>query len=565
MDNNEINFSIDKSRIPSGVSRIVLFDSKGEIFSDRLIFTGNDDFIAIKAKTGKATYRPHELVDMEIAIADRRANPVQTSFSLSVRDGMSEVENNHSILTDLLLMSEIKGYVHNPSWYFECYDDAAKKLQAMPQQNYRATCLDLLLMVQGWRRHSWKQLTGVDSLQINYLPEQGLETHGRIVSSVRQKPQPKVDVLLMLQKKDDGVEQGGSFFETFVSDNQGRFSFVSDVPGRWNMVLSVSEKGKKKDHRILLDRVFNPDPKRYRYTDLQVSIADNITDNLNDQKILNDIGEDESAFFAAFRDSITRSGIDKSIVQLPEVEVKVKRRTKEQDIFRTRSTSIAYYDVDEEMNNIYDRGKYVGNDIHEMLKLTNKNFSTINHKGTELLVYKGKVRSLSLFIINYNQVFPWNEIEYFKYKNIRLNEIKSIYINENPSVKCQYANLELQTISTCEEIDRIFSCVVFIETYTERQIPVEGAKGVRKTWLEGYSPVKEFYSPNYSELPPDPNDYRRTLYWNPMVTTDESGKAKIHFYNNSRCTNFSISAETVTSQVTIGVNKEVKNPVKGYP
>jgi hypothetical protein len=102
------------------------------------------------------------------------------------------------------------------------------------------------------------------------------------------------------------------------------------------------------------------------------------------------------------------------------------------------------------------------------------------------------------------------------------------------------------------DADDMFSCVVFIETYPEGQIPVGGAKGVRKTWLEGYSGVSEFYSPNYSELPPQP-DYRRTLYWNPAVAPDETGRTKIQFYNNSSCTNFSISAETVTHQGMIGV------------
>ena len=95
-------------------------------------------------------------------------------------------------------------------------------------------------------------------------------------------------------------------------------------------------------------------------------------------------------------------------------------------------------------------------------------------------------------------------------------------------------------------------CAVFIETYPEGQIPVEGAKGVRKTWLDGYNIVKEFYSPNYSELPPAP-DYRRTLYWNPMVTPDETGTIKIQFYNNCRAVNFNINAETVTSKGLIGI------------
>ena len=80
--------------------------------------------------------------------------PVQTPFALSVRDGMNEVESGHNMLTDLLLMSEIKGYVNNPQYYFESRDDTHRK------------AIDLLLRVQGWRRYSWKQMTGIESLDL---------------------------------------------------------------------------------------------------------------------------------------------------------------------------------------------------------------------------------------------------------------------------------------------------------------------------------------------------------------------------------------------------------------
>ena len=53
---------------------------------------------------------------------------------------------------------------------------------------------------------------------------------------------------------------------------------------------------------------------------------------------------------------------------------------------------------------------------------------------------------------------------------------------------------------------------------------------------------------------PEP-DYHRTLYWNPAVTPDENGIAKINFYNNSSRRNFSVSAETVTPQGFIGIYK----------
>ena len=138
-------------------------------------------------------------------------------------------------------------------------------------------------------------------------------------------------------------------------------------------------------------------------------------------------------------------------------------------------------------------------------------------------------------------------MDYNKYKYIRLEAIKSIYITENLSTICQYADPRL----TPFDVSDLYSCAVLIETYPEGKIPTEAGKGVRKTWLDGYSQVKEFYHPNYSVLPPVP-DYRRTLYWNPSVTPDKEGKAHIRFYNNSRCRKLKISAETITTNGLIG-------------
>ena len=159
-----------------------------------------------------------------------------------------------------------------------------------------------------------------------------------------------------------------------------------------------------------------------------------------------------------------------------------------------------------------------------------------------------------LIVVNYKQIL-WTDIhKIFEYKHLSLPAIKSICINEELLVIAKY--VWLPVISSIE-LAKMFGCVVFIETYPEEEVSIDGAKGVRKTWLEGYSVVSEFYSPDYSALPPVPDDYHRTLYWNPMVTPDESGHARIRFYNNSSCTNFSISAETVTSQGMIGINKRI--------
>jgi len=533
IEEDEIFFKMEKTRLPSGVSQIVLFNCNGQVLCDRLIFTNKNDFLEISATTGKQAYRPFELVDMELSITDKESNPMNTTFSLSVRDGANEVENKRNILTDLLLMSEIKGYVHNPSYYFEADDDV------------RRIALDHLLMVQGWRRYSWQQMTGIKPFELKYPAEQGLETNGKIVSLVRQKPQPNVDVGLLLFQIGADEAHSASYMGTFVTDEQGRFSFISDVDGRWNMILTVTEKGKKRDHWILLDRVFTPEPGRYRYADLQITIAENNNQDLDDEEIPHDLKQSIDSLFFAYQDSLSKLPINRKVLQIPEVKVRAKKRTQAQDILHNRSTSLAFYDVPSELDDIYDRGIFVGKDIHAVLKNMNKNFYTISRGDREWILYKNR---MPLFVIDYERA-EHTRLGYFKYQNINLNAIKAIYINETAAAKCQYADSRI----SCFDADDVYGCVVFIETYPEGQIPVEGAKGVRKTWLEGYSTVSEFYSPDYAVLPPMPDDYRSTIYWNPMVTTDENGKAKVTFYNNSRCTQFSISAETVTSFGMIGV------------
>ena len=566
---DELFLTIDKTQLPSGVTQIALFNSEGEILCDRLIFINmnellNSELLDVKIKIGKQSYKPHELVDMEISVTDKETNPVSTTFSLSVRDGDNEVEYRQNILTDLLLMSEIKGYVRNPSYYFDVETGSLH--------------LDLLLMVQGWRRYSLKQMAGIEPFEIKYLPEQGIEIHGNVVSFVKQKPQPKVDVSMLLMKKGNENEKGGSFIDSYNTDEQRSFSFVSNVRGKWSMILRATEKGKKKvDHRILLDRVFSPEPKQYRYADLQVSISEKDTEQINVEEIKDNDEDDSDTFLIAYRDSIAQLGNRENVNLIPEVVIKGKKNSKEQEIRRIRSTSVVYYDVTSEMDNFYDKGEYIGDDIHELMRSMNDKFyirirelkrpePTLNvvYGFTEpthhkILEYKHK---MPLFIINYQPAdFSAGEFDfiYYKYLTYRLDAIKSIYIDESIISICHYCIMP--PMVSCVDKTDMFSCVVFIETYPEGHIPVKGAKGVRKTWLEGYSAVKEFYSPNYSELPLD-LDYRRTLYWNPMVTTEEDGKAKIEFYNNSWCTNFSISAETVTAEGWIGVYTNKKNEYK---
>jgi uncharacterized protein YfaS (alpha-2-macroglobulin family) len=55
---------------------------------------------------------------------------------------------------------------------------------------------------------------------------------------------------------------------------------------------------------------------------------------------------------------------------------------------------------------------------------------------------------------------------------------------------------------------------------------------------------------------PNVKDYRKTLYWNPNVTTDKDGKATIEFYNNSVASELNISAEGITKDGKFIISEE---------
>ena len=224
--------------------------------------------------------------------------------------------------------------------------------------------------------------------------------------------------------------------------------------------------------------------------------------------------------------------------------MKGKKRSKESDIYKARSKSLAYYDVRSGLDDIRDEGEYIGDDIHKFLMSMNKNFTKTLSGNEEYLLYKGR---MPLFVINYVRTMR-TKLDYDKYKYIRLEAIKSIYITENLTTMCEYAD----PLISMFDIDRLYGCAVFIETYPDGEIPVDAGKGVRKTRLQGYDRPAEFYSPDYSEYEPEP-DYRRTLYWNPDVVPDENGEGSVSFYNNEHSRKLRVSIETVTPDGKIGV------------
>ena len=143
----------------SGVYQLTVFDSQGRVYADRLFFVRhNADLRPTLSVSGlKGEYAPYEPVSLRV-----KTPQAHSHVSLTVRDDNRRdfLHDNGTILTEMLLSSEIRGFVPQPGWYFE--RDDAERRQA----------LDLLMMTQGWRRFRWQDMAVRGAWELSQPAEQ---------------------------------------------------------------------------------------------------------------------------------------------------------------------------------------------------------------------------------------------------------------------------------------------------------------------------------------------------------------------------------------------------------
>lgn len=172
----EISFSEGKSvlalpvdELPSGVCDVTLFDDDGSILADRLFFVNhheNDEALITAPIVPTKTYEPYERIELPVQC---QGVTTPTTFSLAIRDTRTDEPSydDNNLLTSLLLSSELKGFIAYPSYYFEKDDEQHRRH------------LDLLMMVQGWRKYKWNELSDT-ARQMRYQPEVTTTVEGSV-------------------------------------------------------------------------------------------------------------------------------------------------------------------------------------------------------------------------------------------------------------------------------------------------------------------------------------------------------------------------------------------------
>lgn len=161
---------MNDSLLNAGITHFLLIDQQGNALSERLIFVPDRQEHQWQIATDKPTYGKREKVSLQIAANDIEGNPVEGNFSISITDRKSIQTDSlaDNILSNLLLTSDLKGYVENPGYYFLNQD--TRTLRAM----------DFLMMTHGWRRHHFKNVFQAPSMQFTNFIEKGQTISGRI-------------------------------------------------------------------------------------------------------------------------------------------------------------------------------------------------------------------------------------------------------------------------------------------------------------------------------------------------------------------------------------------------
>ena len=151
----------------SGVYQLTVFDHLGRVYADRLFFARNSSDLqpTLSVSGLRREYAPYEPVSLGV-----RSTRGGGSVSLTVRDDNTRdfLYDSGSILTEMLLASEIRGFVPQPGWYFERDDQE------------RREGLDLLMMTQGWRRFRWQDMAVRGTWELSQPAEQAPVIRGGV-------------------------------------------------------------------------------------------------------------------------------------------------------------------------------------------------------------------------------------------------------------------------------------------------------------------------------------------------------------------------------------------------
>ncbi|QKJ29561.1 TonB-dependent receptor plug domain-containing protein [Mucilaginibacter mali] len=493
----------------TGIVQFTLFSPDYLPVAERLVFIDHGSTINADIKADKAEYAKRGKVALDIAVKNALDEPVTGSFSVAVTDAgkvITDEDSGNSILTNLLLTSDIKGHIEQPGYYFN------------PANPDRLKHLDQLLLTQGWRRFSWADLQANKFPTIKYPHEQSLTVSGRILT-LGNKPVPNGKVMLFAKSAD------GPLILDTVADEKGHFVFN-------NLYLAdtakVVVKATKANNGTQVKTVIDPKP---RFARLQAN--GNMQINNTGLALDNYLKQTRGQFA-----ELNKLGLTKGNTLLKEVAVKGLR---DRDKFvkakmipnsANLDPGSADYVLKQEQ---LEKETYFSDAMRRIPGIdivegkTGIDIYSVRASGTSFSRTDEKRRSM-LIVIDGAQLDALSAPPVLKALNPQDLTGVEVLTGLGKTIYGEAGNKGVIIITTKRGGENDAPNLVF---------------NINHNLSQGYSTVKEFYSPNYDTPNDQTNkaDLRSTIYWNPDVVTGADGKANISFYNADGTGSYRVTLE----------------------
>ena len=533
---NTALLNIPKDQFPEGVNQLTLFDTEGHIHAERLAFIPPLPEKKVSLVGEKTELKPKENVSLDFAVTDNEGNPVCTTFSLSVRDADTEVPINGvygggSMTANLLLGSELKGYIHDVDYYLEA-DDRTHRLH-----------LDLLLCTQGWRKYDWTSMSRPQEFEVKYPVEEGIMVYGDLTSTFLNRQKDGVEIKVFLFNETGDKRTGSA-----ITDSLGKFAFLAeDFTGRWQMNIMTYEGDKLKEMNVNLQKVQSPQGRAYGDGETTLHI---LTSDHSQVTSENQVQPDTLMEYDAERKRQWEN-------LLPTVKVEAQKEWQSEFI---RKWHNIIYDMEDERMRMDETGEEYLEEYWDWLLKTNPYFGYVTvgpienpktvpaYKGREIVFQVSRVGTGGWLLQPGDEAGKEASIDI---EALTVNDVEAIAICDKPDAKLIFrdggANNHSQADSILDRTNKFSTNVVFVTLFVRNDyFRYKDKRGHRKTKIQGFTPERKFYIPDYSYTDlPDEKDFRRTLYWNPNVKTDAEGKATVRFYNTPTCRRIKISTETL--------------------
>jgi TonB-dependent SusC/RagA subfamily outer membrane receptor len=238
LEKGEAAVTISKSLFPGGIMQLTVFSGRGEPVAERLVFINRIPVMRIQFKASDTLTEKGTKINLDLITTDLQRNPLPANLSLAItRATEQDSSGTGNIISNLLLTSDLKGYVEDPAGYFR--DQSSSTLKA----------LDNLMLTQGWRRFDWNRILAGDYPKILYEEEKGLTLSGQITNDLLGIPLKNCKVQLSIMDAYNDVftqqtsKKGYFLFENLVYYDTISVKLEAWRPsGRRNLVIVLPDE-----------------------------------------------------------------------------------------------------------------------------------------------------------------------------------------------------------------------------------------------------------------------------------------------------------------------------------